>query len=172
MDIEAKISAAKGEPGQWNPPFCGDIDLEIRADGSWWYLGTPIQRPELVKLFARVLRREGDKYFLVTPAEKVGIKVADAAFVITDADILDPALPSQRVRLTSNIDESFELDANHRLEVRGDASNRKPYVHVRNDLWALLSRSAYYRLAADVESLPEPDDGFGIRSNGLWFRLL
>lgn len=172
MDLLAKFGTTSGEPQQWNPPFCGDIDLEIRADGSWWYLGTPIVRPELVKLFARVLRKEGERYFLVTPAEKVGIRVADAPFVITDADLLDSGLPSQRIRLTSNLDEQFELDAEHPLIVRGDANDPRPYVRVRDELWALLSRGVYYRLAAEVESLPEPDDGFGIRSHGLWFRLL
>lgn len=172
MDIIEKVNAAKGDPSQWNPPFCGDIDMEIRADGSWWYLGTVIARPELVKLFARVLRKEGSNYFLVTPAEKVGIKVQDAPFVITDGDILDGGTEAQRVSLVSNVGDQFELNAEHALEIRGAATDRRPYVHVRNDLWALLGRPVYYRLAADVESLPEPDDGFGVRSHGQWFRLL
>ncbi|HEX4911563.1 MAG TPA: DUF1285 domain-containing protein [Permianibacter sp.] len=172
MDILNKIGSANGDPRQWNPPFCGDIDMEIRADGSWWYLGTPIVRPELVKLFARVLRKEGDNYFLVTPAEKVGIRVVDAPFVITDADILDPGQDNQRILLTSNLGDQFELDANHALINRGKPADPRYYVHVRDELWALLARAAYYRLTADVESLPEPDDGFGLRSHGQWFRLL
>lgn len=172
MDIIEKVSTAKGDPSQWNPPFCGDIDMEIRADGSWWYLGTVIARPELVKLFARVLRKEGDQYFLVTPAEKVGIKVQDAPFLITDGDILDGGTEVQRVSLITNVGEQLELDPQHPLEVRGPATDRRPYVHVRDGLWALLGRPVYYRLAAEVESLPEPDDGFGIRSHQQWFRLL
>src|SRR6218665_4040164 len=64
----------------WNPPFCGDIDMRIAADGTWFYLGTPIGRPALGGLFASVLKREGENYFLVTPVEKVGIKVEDAPF--------------------------------------------------------------------------------------------
>jgi uncharacterized protein len=171
-ELLEKVSGAKGDPSQWNPPFCGDIDMEIRADGSWWYLGTLITRPELVKLFARVLRKEGDRYFLVTPAEKVGIKVQDAPFLITDGDILEPGTANQRVSLVNNVGDQFELDAAHPLQIRGEATNRRPYVHVRQDLWALLGRPVYYRLAADVESLPEPDDGFGVRSHGQWFRLL
>ncbi len=76
----------------WNPPFCGDIDMRIAADGTWFYLGTPIGRPALVKLFASVLKREADKYFLVTPVEKVGIVVEDAPFLAVE-------MPSRMDRL-------------------------------------------------------------------------
>lgn len=167
-----KIGSSRGDPQQWDPPCCGEIDMEIRRDGSWWYLGTPIVRPELVKLFARVLRREGEQYFLVTPAEKVGIRVEDAPFVITEAELIDVGTAQQRIRLRTNLDDELELDTEHALELRGKASDRRPYVHVRHRLWALLSRPVYYQLTAEVESLPEPDDGFGLRSNGQWFRLL
>ena len=68
----------------WNPPFCGDLDMRIARDGTWFYLGTPIGRPELVRLFSTILRKDGDKYFLVTPVEKVGITVDDAPFVAVD----------------------------------------------------------------------------------------
>ena len=71
----------------WNPPFCGDIDMRIARDGTWFYLGTPIGRPALVKLFSTILRRDGDDYFLVTPVEKVGITVDDAPFVAVDFTI-------------------------------------------------------------------------------------
>ena len=82
---EAQGAFAKGLPvEQWNPPFCGDLDMRIAADGTWHYLGSPINRPELVRLFARVLRREGDRYFLVTPVEKVGIVVDDVPFLATE----------------------------------------------------------------------------------------
>ena len=172
MDIAKKVAATSGDPAEWNPPFCGDIDMAIRADGSWWYLGTVIARPELVQLFARVLRCEAGRYFLVTPAEKVGIQVEDAPFVITDADILATGSNDQSIQLSTNLGETFALDADHALEIRGTAAHRRPYVHVRNNLWALLGRPVYYRLAAEVESLPEPDDGYGVRSHGRWFRLL
>ena len=71
----------------WNPPFCGDLDMRIARDGTWFYLGTPIGRPELVRLFSTILRRDGDAYFLVTPVEKVGIIVDDAPFVAQDFDV-------------------------------------------------------------------------------------
>ena len=69
---------------KWNPPFCGNLDIRIARDGTWFYLGTPIGRPELVKLFSSILKKEGDLYFLVTPVEKVGITVDDAPFVAVD----------------------------------------------------------------------------------------
>ena len=75
----------------WNPPFCGDIDMRIAADGTWYYLKTPIGRPALVKLFASVLKREGDRYFLVTPVEKVGITVDDAPFLAVEMRVEDGA---------------------------------------------------------------------------------
>src|ERR1700751_4320446 len=79
-------SAGKGPPPveRWNPPFCGDLDMRIAADGTWFYLKTPIGRPALVKLFASVLKREADKYFLVTPVEKCGIQVDDAPFMAVE----------------------------------------------------------------------------------------
>src|SRR3954451_14080039 len=72
---------------QWNPPFCGDLDMRISADGTWHYLKTPIGRTALVKLFASVLRREGERYFLVTPVEKVGIIVEDVPFLAVELTI-------------------------------------------------------------------------------------
>ena len=78
----------------WNPPFCGDLDMRIARDGTWFYLGTPIGRAELVKLFSTILRRDGDDYFLVTPVEKVGITVDDAPFVAVDFNLRDPIIPA------------------------------------------------------------------------------
>ncbi|HKK86752.1 MAG TPA: DUF1285 domain-containing protein, partial [Roseovarius sp.] len=82
----ARAAQGKGLPPvhQWNPPFCGDLDMRIARDGTWFYLGTPIGRPELVRLFSTILRKDDDKYFLVTPVEKVGITVDDAPFVAVD----------------------------------------------------------------------------------------
>src|SRR5215213_968574 len=85
----AKREGAKGPPPVhlWNPPFCGDLDMRIAGDGTWYYLKTPIGRPALVKLFASVLKREGEKYFLVTPVEKVGIAVDDAPFLAVELKV-------------------------------------------------------------------------------------
>jgi uncharacterized protein len=87
--IASARKAAKGgipPVHKWNPPFCGDLDMRIARDGTWYYLGTPIGRPALVKLFSSILRKDGDRYFLVTPVEKVGITVDDAPFVAVDVE--------------------------------------------------------------------------------------
>ncbi|MEL6960684.1 MAG: DUF1285 domain-containing protein, partial [Pseudomonadota bacterium] len=86
--------AGRGMPpvDQWNPPFCGDLDMRIARDGTWFYQGTPIGRPGLVKLFASIIRKDGDAYFLVTPVEKVGITVEDAPFVAVDFDRVSDGL--------------------------------------------------------------------------------
>src|SRR5215472_12708625 len=87
----ARRAGAKGPPPVhlWNPPFCGDLDMRIAGDGTWFYLKTPIGRPALVKLFASVLKREGDSYFLVTPVEKCGITVDDAPFLAVELKVED-----------------------------------------------------------------------------------
>lgn len=139
----ASRASKKGPPPVhlWNPPFCGDLDMEIRADGSWFYNGTPIGRPALVRLFASILRREGDDYFLVTPVEKVGIRVVDAPFVAVDADI-DDAL-----RFTTNVGDQVVAGPDHAIEMRGTPDEPRPYIHIRRGLWALIDRKTFYRLA-------------------------
>jgi hypothetical protein len=92
----ARTASKKGPPPVhlWNPPFCGDLDIRIARDGTWHYLGTPIGRQPLVRLFASILKREGDRYFLVTPVEKVGIVVEDAPFVAVDFTVEGEGQPS------------------------------------------------------------------------------
>jgi len=170
------LSASLGEAGQdsrqWSPAHCGDIDIRIDRDGQWHYLGSPIQRLELVKLFSRVLRFEQGEYFLVTPVEKLRIQVDDAPFLIADADVIDEGEAEQRVRMTTTLGEVFELDDEHPIKMLGDADEPRPYAHVRDGLWGLLSRPCYYRLVEQVETLPDQEDQYGLRSRGLWFRLL
>lgn len=162
----SKAAAKGGLPPVhlWNPPFCGDLDMEIRADGSWFYNGTPIGRPAMVRLFSTILKREDDKYFLVTPVEKVGIRVEDAPFVATDADIAP-----DHIRLTTNVGDEVTADADHPIIIRGDAARPRPYVHVRAGLEALIDRKTFYRLAAAAE--PGPDGRAGVRSAGQFFSL-
>lgn len=132
---------------QWNPPFCGDIDLEIRKDGLWYYGGTPIGRPNLVRLFARVLKREGDAYFLVTPVEKVGIRVEDVPFMIVSVQ-LDQAEGETVYWMETSLGDRFRLDRAHPLRMGGSADFPVPYVLVRDGLEGRLSRPVYYELAA------------------------
>lgn len=148
----------------WNPPFCGDLDMEIRADGTWFYEGTPIGRPAMVRLFSTILKREGDDFFLVTPIEKVGIRVIDAPFVATDADI-----ERGTITFTTNVGDQVAADADHPIILRGDSEEPRPYVHVRAGLEALIDRKTFYRLAAAADD--GSDGRMGVRSGGVFFPL-
>lgn len=148
----------------WNPPFCGDLDMEIRADGSWFYNGTPIGRPAMVRLFSTILKREGDRFFLVTPVEKVGIRVADAPFLAVDAQIAP-----DRITFTTNVGDEVTADADHPILMRGTAEAPRPYVHVRAGLEALIDRKTFYRLAAAAG--PGPQGRPGVTSQGRFFAL-
>jgi uncharacterized protein len=163
----------KGPPPveRWNPPFCGDIDMRIAADGTWFYQKTPIGRPALVKLFASVLKREGDKYFLVTPVEKVGIVVEDAPFLAVE--MMTASGDGGRVlEFRTNVDAWVAAGPGHALRFEQQAANGglKPYLHVRRDLWAKVTRALFYDLVALGE---ERDvDGkamFGVASGGEFF---
>ena len=152
----------------WNPPFCGDLDMRIARDGTWFYLGTPIGRPALVKLFASVLKREGDKYFLVTPVEKVGIRVDDAPFLAVDFDTSGTEQTLTFVTKTEDIVVAGP-DCPIRVERDPETGEPSPYVLVRNDLWALIDRKSFYRL---VDLGEEQGDWFGVRSSGTFFPII
>ena len=164
----ATHGAARLPKEAWNPPFCGDIPLRIARDGSWHYGGSPINRAALVRLFAGILRREGARFVLVTPVEKVGIEVEDAPFVATEMAWADATL-----RLRTNLDEWIDVDADHPLRFeRGPAAGLKPYVRVRDDLWALLTRP----LATDLiergdTRLVDGIETFGIASGAHFFAI-
>jgi hypothetical protein len=169
----AKRAGQKGPPPVhlWNPPFCGDLDMRIAADGTWYYLKTPIGRPALVKLFASVLWREGEKYFLVTPVEKVGITVDDAPFVAVEM-VTQGEGAARVLAFRTNVDDWVACGAGHplRFEPERDTGGLKPYLHVRRDLWALVTRALFYDL---VELGEEREvDGkrmFGVASGGEFY---
>jgi len=156
---------------RWNPPFCGDIDMRIAADGTWFYQKTPIGRPALVKLFASVLKREGDKHFLVTPVEKVGIVVDDAPFLAVELKV---ARDPQVLTFRTNVDDMVEAGPGHalRFEPEPETGGLKPYLHVRRDLWAKVTRALFYDL---VELGEERDVAgkamFGVASKGEFFPM-
>ena len=169
----AKREGAKGLPPVhlWNPPFCGDLDMRIGSDGTWYYLKTPIGRPALVKLFASVLKREGDKYFLVTPVEKCGIIVDDAPFLAVELKVEEA--PGGRVlHFRTNVDDWVACGADHALRFVPEpmTGGLKPYLHVRRELWAKVTRALFYDL---VELGEEREiDGqqmFGIASMGEFY---
>ena len=154
----------------WNPPFCGDLDMRIARDGTWFYLGTPIGRKELVRLFSTILRKDGEDYFLVTPVEKVGITVEDAPFVAVDFEVEDQG-PGQRIVFVTNVGDRAEAGPEHRIRVERDpvTGEPSPYVHVRANLEALIDRKSFYRLV----DLGEHEDGsFGLRSGGVFFPMI
>ncbi len=168
----ADASARKGPPPVhlWNPPFCGDIDMRIARDGSWHYGGSPIARPALVRLFASVLRRDADRFVLVTPVEKVGIAVEDAPFVGVELS----GDPKEGLRIRTNLDEWVEIGEAHPLRFEpGPAAALKPYTLVRGDLWALVGRPVFYELVAKGEVRDVGGtDAFGIASGPSFFPMM
>lgn len=135
---------------RWNPPYCGEIDMEIRADGSWWHEGTAIKRPELVRLFASILLRAEDGcYYLVTPVEKVRIRVALHPLVIVDAEPVAGSNP-EALMLALNTGGHIPLDASHPLATEPRAADAA-YVSLSRGLTALFSRPAWYRLVERID---------------------
>ena len=171
----ARKAAKKGPPPVhlWNPPFCGDLDMRIAADGTWFYLGTPIGRKPLVKLFSSILKREGDNYFLVTPVEKVGITVDDAPFVAVDFE-REREGAAQRLTFLTHVDDRVTADAEHPIRVeRAEDGTPRPYIMVRAGLEALIDRKSFYRLVEIGET--ETLDGvewFGVHSAGEFFPII
>ncbi len=154
----------------WNPPFCGDLDIRIARDGTWFYLGTPFGRPELVKLFASILKKEGEKYYLVTPVEKVGIRVDDAPFVAVDFDAEGQGR-DQILSFRTQVGDLAPAGPDHPIRVERDPETGEPspYVLVRTNLEALIDRKSFYRL---VDLGCHHDGWFGIWSGGQFFPII
>jgi hypothetical protein len=154
----------------WNPPFCGDLDIRIARDGTWFYLGTPIGRAGLVKLFSSILKREGDAYFLVTPVEKVGITVDDAPFVAVDFEVAGEGT-AQSITFTTQVEDTVTADPDHPIRVLRDPETGEPspYVEVRAGLEALIDRKSFYRL---VDIGAHKDGWFGLWSGGAFFAVI
>ncbi|WP_027172274.1 DUF1285 domain-containing protein [Methylobacterium sp. 10] len=153
---------------RWNPPYCGEIDMRIAADGTWFHNGSPIRRPALVKLFSSILRREPDgRIVLVTPVESVGIVVDDAPFIAVEM-AAEGEGEDRRIAFRTNVDDLVTVDADHALRFEeGDDEGLRPYVHVRRGLWALLTRATTYDLLAlGEERLVDGVSWFGIAGGG------
>ncbi|TCL00620.1 hypothetical protein BXY66_3267 [Shimia isoporae] len=176
-DLAATATAAMKERGPapvhlWNPPFCGNIDMRIAKDGTWFHEGGPITRPAMVKLFSSILRKEGDAYFLVTPVEKVGITVEDAPFVAQNMEV-EGSGDTQVLRFETHIGESATAGPENPIRVEIRNGEPAPYVTVRADLEAKIDRKTFYRM---VDVAEEQDiDGtawFGVRSSGVFFPMI
>jgi len=154
----------------WNPPFCGDIDMRIAQDGTWFYMNSPIGRKPLMKLFASVLRHDNDgKYYLVTPVEKCGIRVDDAPFVAVRMSIAGQG-KDQVISFETNADDEVLLDDAHPLRVADEegTGGLKPYVLVRANLEALVSRALFYDIVAAGSVV---DEWFGVWSSGRFWKM-
>ncbi|KNY16623.1 MULTISPECIES: DUF1285 domain-containing protein [unclassified Shinella] len=181
--LAALISRAGAETGgrglppveRWNPPFCGDIDMEIRADGTWFYLGTPIGRAPLVRLFSTVLRKDEDgKVYLVTPVEKVGIRVVDAPFLAVEMNASGEG-EGQKLTFRTNVGDVVEAGREHplRFVIEGENSELKPYLLVRGRLEALVSRAMMYELVGLGETIEiDSVKMFAVRSGGTVFPVM
>lgn len=143
---------------RWNPPFCGDMDLLIKAGGEWWHEGRRMTRQGLIDLFASVIWREGDDYFLKTPVEKIGIRVEDVPFVIEDANVRHDADGAIYIECVTAHGDRVRLDDEHRLQLRPYQGQLLPYVRVRANLEARFARHAFYHLLEWCELSEEGDE--------------
>ncbi|MGV1752197.1 DUF1285 domain-containing protein [Agrobacterium sp. CG674] len=160
---------------RWDPPFCGDLDMEIRADGTWFYMGTPIGRAPLVRLFSTVLRKDEDgQTYLVTPVEKVGIRVVDAPFLAVEMNVAEKD-GAQVLTFRTNVGDVIEVGPKNplRFELSGENKALKPYLRVRGRLDALVSRAVMYDLVELGEVIEiEGKEMFAVRSGGEVFAIM
>ena len=174
MSLAAQISQ-KGLPPVhlWNPEFCGDIDIRIARDGTWYYMGSPIGRQRLVRLFSTVLRKDDDgEHYLVTPVEKLRIIVEDAPFVVVQVNEQGQG-ESQNLYFRTRTDDVVLADREHGIWVEfSDDGEPSPYIEVRNGLHALIARNVYYQLVElGTEIQTDERRQFGVWSAGEFFVL-
>ena len=174
-DIAHKATCGGAAPVHlWNPPYCGDLDLRISGNGTWFYLNSPMGRQALVRLFASVLKREGDKYFRVTPVEKCGIVVDDALFLAVELDVSTNAQREPVLHFRTNVDDRVACGRDHplRFETQLATGGLKPYLLVRRNLWALLTRPLLYQLVSLGEERAIGGKRlFGVASDGEFFAI-
>ena len=158
---------------RWNPTHCGDIDIRIARDGTWFHQGTPIGRKELVRLFSTILRKDGEDYVLVTPVEKCGIRVDDAPFLAVELSI-EKSDAGQVLNFRTNVDDWVACGPQHALRFVPEAGTGglKPYLHVRRDLWAKVTRALFFDLVEiGEERAIEGKTMFGVSSMGTFFAM-
>jgi hypothetical protein len=168
------VAKGKGPPPveRWNPPYCGEIDMRIAADGTWFYRGTPIGRLPLVKLFASILRKDPERHVLVTPVERVGITVEDAPFQAVEMAVEGEGA-DRRIAFRTNVDDVVQVGPDHPLRFeRSTSGGIKPYVRVRGELWARITRSLTYDLI-DLGEERDLEGGrvFGVSGDGDFYSI-
>jgi hypothetical protein len=173
------LAAAAAKAGRlppvhlWNPPFCGDIDMAIARDGTWFYQGSPIGRAAMVKLFSGILKREGDAYFLVTPVEKVGIRVDDLPLHAIDVDAAGEGAAQVLTFRTRTADDVVAGPENPIAVDIGADGQPAPRVHVRRGLWARVDRKTFYRMIdLGQTAVHEGRMFFGLWSSGQFFPII
>lgn len=174
QDFLAQVPTSKGPAPVhlWNPPFCGDLDIQIKRDGRWIHEGGEIKRAKMVQLFASILKREGEEYFLVTPVEKVGIEVEDVPFVAIDIDVQGTG-EAQVLTFTTNIGEQVTAGAENAIRLTAGNEGSVPYVMVRAGLEARLDRKSFYRMIdLGCEQTIDGQAMFGVFSDGVFFPLM
>ena len=159
---------------KWNPEYCGEMDMVIKADGSWWHEGSRITRRGLVDLFASILRKDSDgETYLVTPVEKIKITVERGHFIAVRVDVEGEG-DAQRVFFTTNLDEVIEAGPENPIRVETDANTLEPapFVTVRGRLEASLNRPVFYELVENAEERETPEGKqLGIFAGGMFFPL-
>ncbi|MEC7300224.1 MAG: DUF1285 domain-containing protein [Pseudomonadota bacterium] len=176
--IAASVRAAQKGGGlppvdKWDPPDMGEMDMVITREGTWIHEGTPITRAGLVRLFSTILRRDGDRYVLVTPVEKVGITVEDAPFVAVDMTVTGEGR-DQTLTFLTNVGDETTAGPDHPIRiVQGEGEEPSPYVHVRGGLEALIDRKSFYRMVdLGTHREHEGENWFGLWSGGVFFPII
>jgi hypothetical protein len=170
--LQRETAAGRGIPPveKWHPAHCGDIDIRIARDGTWFHQGTPIGRRELVRLFSTILRKDPDGYVLVTPGEKMRIRVDDAPFLAVLMRVEGEG-HGQRLIFTTNVGDEMVAGAANpiRVETNSETDEPAPYIHVRGGMEARISRNVFYQLA----DMTVPGEGgvLGVWSEGVFFPL-
>jgi len=172
LAASARAAQGKGLPpvDEWNPPFMGDLDIRITRDGKWYHEGSEITRPGLVRLFSTILKREGDRFYLITPVEKVGITVDDAPFVAVDVEA-EGDDNDQELIFETNVGDKVVAGDDNPIRVERDphTGEPSPYVMIRSGLEALIDRKSFYRL---IEHGTRQDGWFGLWSGGVFFKVI
>ena len=174
-NVAKHVRGSKPAPvHQWDPPFCGNLEIHIDSNGRWFYQKSEIKRERLIKLFANILKKEKDKYYLVTPVEKVGITVEDVPFLATDIDIINKGKIAL-FKFTTNVGDSAYLEEYGQFNILFKKSNNEPqlYVNVRSNLFAKIDRKSFYRLIDScTETTYRDENWLGFHSNNIFFPLI
>ncbi len=161
-DVTHKNGAKLPPVEKWNPPFCGDMNLVIKRSGQWWHEGTPFTRHKLVKLFASVLKFEDNKYYLVTPVEKIGIQVEDVPFVVVDDEFTDGC-----IFVTTQTGDKVLVSESNPIELRRFDGIVVPYCNIRRNLWARVHQNVLYRWVERAHEIMLDDTNDSLKSIGL-----